>query len=210
MSFLPHFPDSAVVVSFAGKTIQEDTQETIEGLVKNLCEFKKKNQVTFQLPQSKKLRKEDEDAIPILMQKTMINEKGKTIKVTACALSFLFEHCAEILSRGDLVGYHQLCVSSKGKRHFDVFRRTKNTSTQNDEISQAQLRWIRLANDVGIMKHAVNNWSEVRRMFNFHRKMKALETHRKRGRKKRVPVDCCCSFGVTVNSRGPSHPSHSL
>lgn len=53
------------------------------------------------------------------------NKNATTLtRITSSILDYSFEMCAELMHKPDLVGYHETCVSSRGKMWFDAFRRS--------------------------------------------------------------------------------------
>lgn len=142
----------------------------------------------------------------LLETNNSINKKKN--RITSGLLHFLFENCAEIMQRADLLGYYEMCMSSKGKRKFDVFRRHdiyhKNLANNNINLlnlKSAQIRWTRLANKIGLLEFLFKNWNHVRQSYIEYKRKKLLITKRKRGRKKRQPVEGCISFNSVMNCK---------
>lgn len=140
----------------------------------------------------------------ILETNNSLNKKKN--RITSGLLHFSFEHCAEIMKRADLLGYYETCMASKGKRKFDVFRRNDiqlNKSLNDNNtifyLKSAQIRWAQLANKIGLLHYLFDNWLCVKKLYIEYKKRKFLITKRKRGRKKRQPIEGCISFNTVMN-----------
>eukprot|EP00466_Bigelowiella_natans_P006818 jgi/Bigna1/69875/fgenesh1_pg.10_\ len=118
---------------------------------------------------------------------------GMQQQITSSLLDFAFENCAELLLNTELLGFHEMCMSSKGKRHFDAFRRSKCAtlvlpSGETMLTNLAQMRWTLFATQIGLFSFLLKHIDRIRDLFTKHRVAKMKASSGRRGRKKRVLI----------------------